>query len=97
MIDVAARPRRSPDLHLVSDTDGELLVDAGGQPVVRLNETAAALWELCDGDTQVVEIAVAVRDLVGQDDVTGEVVRALEDLVLVRAVHVTDAPSTTGP
>jgi len=39
--------------------------DTDGTKLCVLNDTAAALWELCDGETTVEEMAVAVRDLFG--------------------------------
>ena len=42
-----------------------LLSDAEGTVVLAVNESAAALWELCDGATSAQEMASAVRDLAG--------------------------------
>ena len=37
-----------------------LLCDRDGHPLYALNETAAAVWELCDGETTLDEIVDAV-------------------------------------
>jgi tetrahydromethanopterin S-methyltransferase subunit H len=47
-----------------------------------LNDSARAIWELCDGNTTVDEMAAAVAELTGMptDDALRDVVRALDDL-----------------
>ena len=42
-----------------------LLSDAEGTVVLAVNESAAALWELCDGTTSAQEMAVAISELAG--------------------------------
>lgn len=53
-------PRRRPGLIIEHRPHGAVIVDAAGTEVVSLDDTAAALWELCDGETDVDEIADAV-------------------------------------
>lgn len=55
-----ARPRRAAGLHLTRGPSGVVLTDAGGGELCRMNETAAAVWELCDGETTVAEMVDAV-------------------------------------
>lgn len=55
-----ARPRRAAGLHVARRPDGFVLTDAGGGELCRMNETAAAVWELCDGETTVAEMVDAV-------------------------------------
>lgn len=52
-------PRRRPGLR-VSHEGGAMIVDQDGADVAALDDTAAALWELCDGETNVAEITAAV-------------------------------------
>jgi pyrroloquinoline quinone biosynthesis protein D len=46
-----------------------------------LNETALAIWDLCDGSTTVAEMVVAVVELTGidADQVTADVVRVVDE------------------
>jgi hypothetical protein len=53
-------PRRRDGLRLRRDGDRNILVDDDGAEVGALNETALALWELCDGQTRPEEIIIAV-------------------------------------
>ena len=53
-------PRRRPGLTVQHRSDGAVIVDADGNEAVSLDDTAAALWELCDGETDVEEITDAV-------------------------------------
>lgn len=70
-IDRSSVPRRREGLSLRRGSDGATIVDAGSE-VVALDDTAAALWELCDGETRVEEITDAVCTVW---DVTQEVAR----------------------
>ena len=58
----ASVPRRGPGLRISHGEDGTVIVDGDGDgaEVAALDDTAAALWELCDGDTDVEEITEAV-------------------------------------
>jgi pyrroloquinoline quinone biosynthesis protein D len=57
---VAQRPLRSPGVR-VADRGGDAkLVDGSGTPVLALNDTALAIWDLCDGATTVEEMVEAV-------------------------------------
>ena len=64
------------------------LRDSDGTKVCVLNDTAAALWELCDGATTTDEMALAVSELfaIAVDRATVEVKSALEDFRSVGAV-----------
>ena len=53
-------PERRSDLQLEYRNDGAVLVTAAGTEVGALDAAAAALWELCDGETSVDEIVDAV-------------------------------------
>lgn len=60
---LAWAPTRHHDLTLVRGPDGAVLVDVEAGPRLRLNDTAAAVWELCDGATTVREMLVAMGQL----------------------------------
>lgn len=53
-------PRRGAGMEVRHTADGAVIVDADGSRIVALDATAAALWELCDGETDVGEITEAV-------------------------------------
>jgi hypothetical protein len=88
-IDRHGTPRRAFGLHLESEGDDAVLVDATGRRVARLNEPAAALWDLCDGRTTVQEMIDACVELFGGDsdqmviDVTEAMRRMTEARVLI--------------
>lgn len=56
---LSGRPRRHEGVR-VRHTDGSAILDAPGGTEVILNDTALALWELCDGVTEVEEMVRAV-------------------------------------
>lgn len=97
MIRHTATPRRSADLVLAQTDEGSLLVTPAGRPLVRLNDPAAALWQVCDGSTSVDEISDAVAALVGTDDVVEHVHTALDELVTLGALEMVDEPSSLSP
>lgn len=61
-----------------------VLHDAAGRKLCVVNDTAPALWELCDGTTTVEEMVSAIRQhwSVGTEAATEEIVRALTELEL---------------
>lgn len=60
MIPEAGRPRRAEGVEAHESAGTTLLRDAEGTPLCSLNETALALWQLCDGETSVGEMVDAV-------------------------------------
>ncbi len=56
------RPLRTSGAHLVLSSGRTLIASSDGASVVAVNESAAALFELCDGVTTVEEMAAAVCD-----------------------------------
>jgi hypothetical protein len=57
------RPMRSADVWL-RQTPGETAIyDPSTESVHLLNETALAIWNLCDGETTVEEMVVAICEL----------------------------------
>lgn len=68
------------------EVDGEhQLFDEHGEAICVLNETALALWELCDGGTRPDEMIDAICDLCNVDHDIAEldVARTLERLTTV--------------
>ena len=60
------RPKRCVDL-VDREVDGErVLLDEANGRIHRLNATAAFIWERCDGDTEVEELAAALADEFGR-------------------------------
>jgi len=69
------RPRRAASIQVVDRTGSAKLVDASGSPVLGLNHTALAIWDLCDGSTTIEEMVDAVVSafLVDADQATADV------------------------
>ncbi|HXY72883.1 MAG TPA: PqqD family protein [Actinomycetota bacterium] len=71
------RPVRRAGLRQHRVTSGVTLVEVGTHRAHRLNHTAAAIWDLCDGSTSAQEMVEAVCDLSGmppdviEEDVAG--------------------------
>lgn len=76
------RPRQRTGLHLVPEDGGGVLTTGDGERVVAMNETATALWEICDGRTSVAEMVDAVMTLFALDmeSARGDVLRTLDRL-----------------
>lgn len=71
-------------------SDGEsTLRDGTGRKLCAANDTAVALWELCDGRTTVDEMVLAIRQIwrVDAATVTADVTRALAGLETVGAIE----------
>jgi Coenzyme PQQ synthesis protein D (PqqD) len=56
-------PAWAPGAHLRREDGRPIVRDAHGAAVLVLNDTAAALWELCDGSTSMEEMVMAICDL----------------------------------
>lgn len=56
-------PAQARGVSLHREGGSPVLRDEGGNDVCLLNDTAAALWESCDGTTTVAEIVLAARQL----------------------------------
>jgi hypothetical protein len=80
------RPVRAPDAHLSGRASGPVLVFTGR--TLGLNETALAIWDLCDGSTSVDEMVVAVVELTGIDEtpVRADVVRVVDEFAALGVV-----------
>lgn len=77
MVVPAARPRRRQDVWVRSAQGEHTLLDPAAGTVQLLNDTALAIWELCDGETYPDEMIEAICELTGTprdmvaEDVTG--------------------------
>ena len=76
-----AAPRQAPWVHVEDRTGSPRLVDQSGHQELQLNDTALAIWDLCDGATTVDEMAHAVVVAFGIDPVQalGDVQRVIAD------------------
>ena len=67
MPDIGGSPRRwpvrTPGSHIDLRGDRAVILDADGAPVLAVNSSAAALWELCDGRTAIDEMVTAICEL----------------------------------
>ena len=55
-------PRRDTAVRLKTKGASHMLLTEQGTKVLLLNETALALWELCDGETTLGEMVAAITD-----------------------------------
>jgi len=73
------RPLRTAGVAVRDRTGRPALIDHSGTSAALLNETALAIWDLCDGSTTIEEMIIAVVELCGDPP---DVVRADVDKVL---------------
>ncbi len=73
------RPVRKPEVWLRQAGDENAVYNPSNGSVHLLNETALAIWDLCDGQTSPDEMVTAVCELTGMhpDIVTEDVQRIL--------------------
>lgn len=78
----ARMPMQGEGIQLLRLGQECVLWDVDGHQRCALNETAAALWELCDGDTTVDEMveAVCVVSSVDRHDLVADIERALGEM-----------------
>ena len=78
-IDVAARPKRRPDVWARHAAGEHTLLAPDTGTVQILNDTALAIWELCDGHVRPEEMIEAICELTGthRDIVAEDVMRTL--------------------
>jgi Coenzyme PQQ synthesis protein D (PqqD) len=75
------RPLRRSDVWVRQVNQENAIYDPQGGTVHLLNETALAIWQLCDGETSVEEMVGAICDLTGmhRDVVIEDVDRVLTE------------------
>lgn len=84
------RPLRAPDAELSGRGSEPVLAMASR--ALGLNETALAIWDLCDGGTSVDEMVVAVVELTGiePDRVRDDVVHVLDQFERLDFITLSD-------
>ena len=77
-----SRPARIGQVWTRPEGDETAIFEPSSQRLIRLNPTARAIWELCDGETEVDEVVDALVELTGRlrAEVTAEVEGTLERL-----------------
>ena len=80
--EIASCPRHVDGVWVKRTPEGSLLLDRVNRRLCLVDDTAVALWELCDGETSVSEMVDAIRLLwkVDIDEATADVVHALREL-----------------
>jgi hypothetical protein len=75
------RPSRREEVWVRRAEKENALFDPATESVLLLNDTALAIWELCDGDTHPEEMVVAICDLSGlhEEVVAEDVERTLTE------------------
>jgi len=76
------RPRRVGEVWTRNEGDQTAVFDPSSGRLTRLNPSALAIWELCDGETDQNEIVDALVELTGRirTDVSAEVETTLLNL-----------------
>ena len=77
-----SRPARVGQVWTRQEGDETAIFEPASQRLIRLNPTARAIWELCDGETEVGEVVDALVELTGRlpAEVSVEVEATLESL-----------------
>ena len=80
------KPVRTPGIIAQDVGEETLLYSAEGEAIHVLNPTARRIWELCDGEHTTAELVQALRarfSIAGEYDVTGDVVRRVDEVLSV--------------
>jgi hypothetical protein len=87
-----ATPRKLGEAWVRREGDQIAVFDPVSGRLLRLNDSAMALWELCDGSTTAAEMAGALSELTGlrADETLREVTQTLEALLDQQLISVTD-------
>jgi len=81
------RPIQQTEVQVVDRAGAPKLVREG-EPQALVNETALAIWDLCDGNTTVDEMVVAVVELCGDspEEVAADVVGVLDEFSRISVI-----------
>ena len=92
-------PLQRAGLRVERRDDHFVLVDPSSVEVCSINETAEALWELCDGETTLDEMVDAICAVcsVGRDDAVSQVDGVLAKLTEMGALEWKPRPRADGP
>lgn len=87
-----ATPRKLGEAWVRREGDQVAVFDPISGRLLRLNDSAMALWELCDGSTNATEMAGALSELTGltDDESLREVTQTLEMLLDQQLISVTE-------
>lgn len=87
-----ATPRKLGEAWVRREGDQVAVFDPISGRLLRLNDSAMALWELCDGWTTAAEMAEALSELTGltDDESLREVTQTLEMLLDQQLISVTE-------
>ena len=87
-----ARPRKLGEAWVRREGDQIAVFDPISGRLFRLNDSAMALWELCDGSTTAAEMAEALSELTGltTDETLREVTATLEVLLDQQLISIAD-------
>ncbi len=82
-------PLRAEGVHRVAHAGRLVLRDASNGELCLLNETAAAIWDLCDGQTSIEEMVDAVCTVcsIEAGQATRDIDGALEQLTRIGALE----------
>ena len=61
--DIKSRPKQVGEVWVRRESDQAAIYDPAAGALHRLNPSALAIWELCDGETTIEEMAAAVAEL----------------------------------
>jgi hypothetical protein len=86
----AARP--NPRLEVISSDDGFVVHDSEGGKVHYLNDTAAIVFSLCDGERDVEGVAALIQQHFGLDESPEDDVRAVVAQLLAEGVLIDSTP-----
>lgn len=83
------RPSRVGEVWIRREGDETAVFNRSSGHLIHLNPTALAIWEMCDGETDVTEIVDAIVELTGRQRSTvmtevESTVESLEGLDLIR-------------
>jgi pyrroloquinoline quinone biosynthesis protein D len=83
MVEPSFRPKRRPEIRIETVDDELVLYDATSGRAAYLNDTAAVVWKLCDGERSVEEIGVLLaREIDGKGrPVAGDVEETIGEFV----------------
>ena len=82
-MDSTSRPERIGQVWTRLEGDETAIFDPSSGRLMRLNPSARAIWELCDGETTVDEVVDALVELTGRPkaEVISEVKATLDQLL----------------
>ena len=80
---MSANPERKGELTGATGPEGWAIYDASTGAVHYLNDSARAIWELCDGKTTIEEMAEAISELTGitAEEARNDVVTTVDSLL----------------